>query len=190
VLNLSCLAIKLAVLAHCDYLFSNHSFVIGGLVYTVEFLDIHMTMVYGNPPISHGKRCHLTGKNPYFMAFHTLLMTGSSETSNICHGFCQCRWWWFSVLLKYEQLLYAVVPQCSGTRTLDVAPDKVTAVFHQRQWQHWWRQCHSCWWQFTVCIDGKMAKQWDIKALPFAPPFYGSRSSQFTHLPLQSILTN
>jgi len=30
-------------LAHCDYLFCNHSFVIGGSAYTIEFIDIHMT---------------------------------------------------------------------------------------------------------------------------------------------------
>jgi len=145
-------------------------------------------MVYGNPPISHWKKCHLIGKNSYFTAFCTLLMTAS--TCDI-HGFCQCLWWWFTVLLTYEQLLYAVVPQCSRTRTLDVAPDKVTTVFHKRQWQHWWRQCHSCWWHFVVCINGKLAKQWKLEALPFAPPFYGSQScSQFTHLPLQSLLTD
>jgi len=35
-----------------------------------------------------------------------------------------------------------------------------------------------------------MAKQWKLKALPFAPHFYGSQSSQFTRLPWQSILTD
>jgi len=92
------------------------------------------------------------------------------------------------VLLTYEQLLCAVMPQCGRTRALDVAPDKVSAVFHQRQWQCCWRQCHSCWWQFVVWIDGEMAKQWKLKVLSFAPPFYGSESSQLTRLPLQSVL--
>jgi len=92
------------------------------------------------------------------------------------------------VLLTHEQLLCAVMPQCGGTRALDVAPDKVSAVFHQRQWQCCWRQCHSCWWQFVVWIDGKMAKQWKLKVLSFAPPFYGRKSSQLTCLPLQSVL--